>query len=57
MLRIQRYRDGYTPEHSVFGRALRWPALLPYGEDVKLAALDADPDGEYKRADPDEKHC
>jgi len=45
---LQRY--GYTPEQSVYGRALKWPTLLTDGEEVKLAALDADPEGEYTRA-------
>ena len=45
---LQRY--GYTPEQSVFGRALKWPTLLTDGEELKLAALDADPEAEYTRA-------
>ena len=34
----------------MFGKALRWPSLLTDGEEVQLAVLDADPEGEYTRA-------
>ena len=40
---LQRY--GYTPEQSLFGKALKWPTLLTDGKEIPLAALDADPEG------------
>ena len=45
---LQRY--GYTPEQSVFGRALKWPTLLTDGDNLLMPALDGDPEAEYTRA-------